>query len=428
MDFDKAFEILGIEPADDKKAIKTAYSQLLKKYHPEEYPEKFIEINEAYKTALDFRSFENAAENFKFETDFRNIQNFEYSNAYENDYFFQENDFFESGSSFSDDKKEFFSDMLDDNFNIEESKVNHWTASLKRQLLGEIRPLEYYGKLLHYFYYELNELERQEVLKILRKSEMISQAWTFSELERELIAFSLGKEKNETLENIFKNYWNGKEDKATEKFIDKYFNVKLLKFSGRTFGIYTLEGMPDNATLTLKIFENLFGKVTEKFTEISYLISVFHPSLKNSGGLLFTLSTWGLALSFFLFPLTFIFSNIYFGFSLKNLWHMWLAYLLIIGLVEFVNVKAERNFEWSRHFKFLELAVFVTMIICGLIFFLTSEFSVIIQFLIISGIFSVRFKILSDIRYRKLRDTAIQILKTFDTGKEKNGGDSMWEE
>jgi hypothetical protein len=47
-----SFEILGISPTDDKRAIKKAYSELLKKYHPEEFPEKFAEISEAYKSAL----------------------------------------------------------------------------------------------------------------------------------------------------------------------------------------------------------------------------------------------------------------------------------------------------------------------------------------------------------------------------------------
>lgn len=46
------FQILDIEPTDDKKVIKKAYANLVKKYHPEEQPEKWKEIHDAYETAL----------------------------------------------------------------------------------------------------------------------------------------------------------------------------------------------------------------------------------------------------------------------------------------------------------------------------------------------------------------------------------------
>ncbi|MFV0380981.1 MAG: J domain-containing protein [Breznakia sp.] len=46
------FDKLEIKATKDIKAIKKAYSAVIKKYHPEEYPEEFKEINEAYKQAL----------------------------------------------------------------------------------------------------------------------------------------------------------------------------------------------------------------------------------------------------------------------------------------------------------------------------------------------------------------------------------------
>lgn len=49
---DHVFEILEIEPTYDTKKIKKAYANLVKKYHPEEFPEKWKEIRAAYKTAL----------------------------------------------------------------------------------------------------------------------------------------------------------------------------------------------------------------------------------------------------------------------------------------------------------------------------------------------------------------------------------------
>lgn len=46
------FAILEIEPTNDKKEIKKAYARLVKKYHPEEHPEKWKEIHDAYEIAL----------------------------------------------------------------------------------------------------------------------------------------------------------------------------------------------------------------------------------------------------------------------------------------------------------------------------------------------------------------------------------------
>ena len=54
MEFGEAFKILEIEPTDDKKKIKVAYSKILKKYHPEDFPEMFMRINEAYEIVLEY--------------------------------------------------------------------------------------------------------------------------------------------------------------------------------------------------------------------------------------------------------------------------------------------------------------------------------------------------------------------------------------
>jgi uncharacterized RDD family membrane protein YckC len=46
------WDILAIDETDDKKAIKKAYAVLIKQYKPDEYPEKFQEIHDAYQFAL----------------------------------------------------------------------------------------------------------------------------------------------------------------------------------------------------------------------------------------------------------------------------------------------------------------------------------------------------------------------------------------
>lgn len=47
------WEILGIEPTSDKKIIKKAYAKKVKTCHPEEHPEEFKLLYDAYQAALE---------------------------------------------------------------------------------------------------------------------------------------------------------------------------------------------------------------------------------------------------------------------------------------------------------------------------------------------------------------------------------------
>ena len=49
---ENVFRILEIEPTNDKKEIKKAYARLVKRYHPEEHPEEWEKIHNAYEQAL----------------------------------------------------------------------------------------------------------------------------------------------------------------------------------------------------------------------------------------------------------------------------------------------------------------------------------------------------------------------------------------
>ncbi len=59
MDFKDYYEILGVSPTADKKAIQQTYRQLARKHHPDVNPgnkdaeEKFKTINEAYQVLSD---------------------------------------------------------------------------------------------------------------------------------------------------------------------------------------------------------------------------------------------------------------------------------------------------------------------------------------------------------------------------------------
>ncbi len=51
---DNIWEILGLEPTRDISTIKRAYAQKARICHPEEDPEGFMELREAYQAALDW--------------------------------------------------------------------------------------------------------------------------------------------------------------------------------------------------------------------------------------------------------------------------------------------------------------------------------------------------------------------------------------
>ncbi|MCD6560525.1 MAG: DnaJ domain-containing protein [Deltaproteobacteria bacterium] len=50
------YEILGITPKTDDKAVRASYLKLLKRYSPESEPEKFKMLNNAYNALKDEKS------------------------------------------------------------------------------------------------------------------------------------------------------------------------------------------------------------------------------------------------------------------------------------------------------------------------------------------------------------------------------------
>ena len=57
------WEILGIEPTRDQGALRRAYAAAAARYNPEEHPEEFLAVRQAYEQALAFaRSAEEPAE------------------------------------------------------------------------------------------------------------------------------------------------------------------------------------------------------------------------------------------------------------------------------------------------------------------------------------------------------------------------------
>lgn len=50
--FRQSFEILEIEMTTERRAIKRAYAQMVKKYHPEENSEEWRRVHNAYENAM----------------------------------------------------------------------------------------------------------------------------------------------------------------------------------------------------------------------------------------------------------------------------------------------------------------------------------------------------------------------------------------
>lgn len=122
MDLHEAFKILEIDLTADKKNIKSAYSKILKKYHPEEFPDLFIQINEAYKKTLEYAENYSDRGRTKNKNDYNNFQNIEKTrNRYFEDIFEDNNEFNKNSKTFQEnhDKKNTYSNekyknMFDD--------------------------------------------------------------------------------------------------------------------------------------------------------------------------------------------------------------------------------------------------------------------------------------------------------------------------
>ena len=108
MDFKEAFKILEIEPTEDKKEIKVAYSKMLKKYHPEEFPEMFMRINEAYEKSLGY--LEEEYEEYGYDEGF-----------YEN---------YENDIQMLDDEDIEFADIFSGEYEWIEKDLNAWLKKI----------------------------------------------------------------------------------------------------------------------------------------------------------------------------------------------------------------------------------------------------------------------------------------------------------
>ena len=236
LNFDEAFKILEIEPTDDKKKIKIAYSKMLKKYHPEEFPEMFMKINEAYRVALEFEKFDFDEINFNK----GNFKNKNFSKMEQK----LEKDGYEEVSFVNDIQKseienEEFSDIFNGKYEWMEKNFKSWIKEIRRILNGEKVSFIYLKVFLKRFN-KFSDDEKSRIRDILGlenndfEDNLILKSENLFEFEKEYIISCLSNNKNEFWE--IKELYNSKEkkdnDKALENFVERYFNVKKLNIFG----------------------------------------------------------------------------------------------------------------------------------------------------------------------------------------------------
>ena len=236
MNFDEAFKILEIEPTDDKKKIKIAYSKMLKKYHPEEFPEIFMKTNEAYRVTLEFEKFDFNEINFN-KGNFRNKNFFEIEQKLEKDGY--EEVSFGNDIQKSEIENEEFSDIFNGKYEWMEKNFKSWIKEIRRILNGEKVSFIYLKVFLKRFD-KFSDDEKSRIRDILGlenndfEDNLILKSENLFEFEKEYIISCLSNNKNEFWE--IKELYNSKEkkdnDKALENFVERYFNVKKLNIFG----------------------------------------------------------------------------------------------------------------------------------------------------------------------------------------------------
>lgn len=231
LNFAEAFKILEIEPTSDKKKIKIAYSKMLKKYHPEDFPEMFMKINEAYEKALGY------AENNFSENLYENTQNFkkteemkesDFSDIFDSKKFEKKEDKFTEESEERQSKEKFFE--KEDNKNKYE-KLNIFEY-LKNSMQTEDRFTEAFKILEMEPTTDKEKIKKKykELLKRYHRNNPENYDKIFSKIN-EAYGIALGFEQSnfneyegDSIEDIFDNFFNSANNSSYKSFFEKIQN------------------------------------------------------------------------------------------------------------------------------------------------------------------------------------------------------------
>ena len=226
LDFAEAFKILEIEPTSDKKKIKVAYSKMLKKYHPEDFPEMFMKINEAYEKALGY------AENNFSENLYENTHNFRKTEE------MKESDFSDIFDSKKFEKKEYkFTEKSEERqskekfFEKKDSKNKYEKLNIFEYLKNSMRTEDRFTEAFKILEMEpTTDKEKikkkyKELLKRYHRNNLENYDEIFSRIN-EAYGIALGFEQSnfnegDSIEDIFDNFFNSGNNSSDKSFFGK---------------------------------------------------------------------------------------------------------------------------------------------------------------------------------------------------------------
>ena len=400
MDWIESFRILQIEPTNDKKKIKIAYSKLLKKYNPEDYPDLFIKIQEAYETALKYSG------NFS-----ENTRNFNENNFSKNMY---------------EEKSDEYEKMKDNN-------VDNWINEVKKLSKMKKRKLEDWLQLFKEYNENMNSEEKKEIIKklgiIYEKNDYIEISNFFfsngetiykipdilidlTEIERKFFMENIVLNKYRITSEIIENYReNIDKEKAVDNFIENFFEIKVFKIINQTLGLYDLkeEKKYNKIGIGRKLNISSFTNLKEKFIKISELHEVMYSKNQNK-----FLKIFNFIFCILIYVTTFL---AYINLDLISFCHAWVIITVAVVLLDCIFTKKTSGFDWA---KLLSPIKNIIIIICIAIFFQNSIIdtsgehrSLLITVMIIFSIFLVGKIIIARINYNKLKTMISEILDNF---------------
>jgi len=144
------WDILGIEPSADVKAIRAAYSEKVREYHPEDDPEGFMRLRSAYKMAIQISSanFDRPAAPYykEHEAQAEAVTQNQYIGPPEFDFSNVDN---HAADLISTEKRmvdKFIAELVVLRDSEKYNNPKAWEAMLKSPALGAIKHSEYFAK------------------------------------------------------------------------------------------------------------------------------------------------------------------------------------------------------------------------------------------------------------------------------------------
>lgn len=350
MNWQESFKILEIEPTRDKREIKIAYSKILKKYHPEEYPELSIKINEAYKNAIEYAEMhsENVGTIY-----FENKDIYENKKNYENSrtYIFDDN----SNNEENEEYGEEFEDILNGEYEkSREKKIEIWIRKFHIVVQKNIRPLKEWKKFFGIYNKDFDRNEKEEILKSLKIRkvnygeedkfyELPEVMKKLTNIEIAYLVFNIMENKSSSLlKGIVDDYTssdNQKKQSAMEKFIKTFLYIEPFKIFNKIFRVY-----PSSfKNMKIRKFFGIFlPAVVNEFQNTEYVNKVLDIN-KTGKSFLKIKDTLAICAS-----LQMAIAILLLTYEMEvYLWNMWIISTFIIVLIGYILIKTRKNFQLS---------------------------------------------------------------------------------